>query len=393
MSDHAPALPSAPRVLAVAARVVAWPLALAGLLVGLALRVVRAPLRLLAERPTEIGEFAQAAVAYLGFRTNRIPPFAGALPSPGSSPGPWHEARRRMCKSRVALWSWIGACVYLYVGVGAQFGWIAGDFAAGDRDATYVAPTWFSGAHALGTDQLGRDVLALSVRSISTALWIGAVAGLVSCAIGTVLGALAGYFGRWVDVAIVWVYTTVESIPYLLLLLAFAFVLKKNPAFVAWYSDSLFAAEPLEWSVGLFTIMVTLGLTSWVGVCRQVRAEFIRQRDRDYVTAARALGLPTRKIVFGQILPNVFHLVLVSFSLLFVSAVKFEVILSFLGLGLDPEEASWGSMISQAKLELLREPSVWWQLTSATVFMFFLVLCVNLFADALRDALDPRLKT
>jgi peptide/nickel transport system permease protein len=135
-----------------------------------------------------------------------------------------------------------------------------------------------------------------------------------------------------------------------------------------------------------------MGLTSWVGVCRTVRAEFIRQRDRDYVTAARALGLPTSNILFKQILPNVFHLVLVSFSLLLVSAIKFEVILSFLGLGLDPEEASWGSMISQAKLELLREPSVWWQLTTATVFMFGLVLFVTLFAAALRDALDPRLK-
>jgi peptide/nickel transport system permease protein len=140
-------------------------------------------------------------------------------------------------------------------------------------------------------------------------------------------------------------------------------------------------------------MIFTIGVTSWVGICRSVRGEFIRQRDRDYVTAARAVGIPTRRIVFRHVLPNTFHLVLVSFSLLFIGAIKFEVILSFLGLGLEPGEASWGSMISQAKLELLRTPSVWWQLTTATVFMFGLVLCVNLFADALRDALDPRLKT
>ena len=136
-----------------------------------------------------------------------------------------------------------------------------------------------------------------------------------------------------------------------------------------------------------------LGLLTWVGVCRTVRGEFIRQRDRDYVVAAHALGVPTSRVIFRHILPNAFHLVLVSFSLLFVNAIKFEVVLSFLGLGLEAGEASWGLMISNAKLELLREPSVWWQLTTATVLMFGLILCVNLFSDALRDALDPRLKT
>ena len=239
---------------------------------------------------------------------------------------------------------------------------------------------------------MGLDVWKLALRGTTTALWIGAIAATLSCVIGTVLGALAGYFGRWVDVLIVWIYTTLESIPYLLLLLAISYALKSNPDFGKWYGDT-FLARRLGISVGLFRLVVTLGLTSWVGVCRTVRGEMLRHRDRDYVTAARALGIPTTRIIFRHLVPNVFHLVLVSFSLLFVGSIKSEVILSFLGLGLDPGEASWGQMIAQAKLELLRSPDpVWWQLTGATVFMFFLVLCVNLFADALRDALDPKLK-
>lgn len=380
-----------PVLLANVARAVAWPLSALGLAAGLVARCVLYPLHRLGGRPFEGRAYLAQAAGYLGFRSTRFPPLLSPVPATTQSPGPWNEARRRMNKSRVALVSWIGTCVYLYVAIAAQLGWVAAGFAHGDREAVFAAPTGLGGAHVLGTDQLGRDVLALALRGVTTAMWIGVLSAALSAAIGTVLGAVAGYFGRWVDVAIVWFYTTLESIPYLLLLLAFNFVLRKNDGFVDWYEQS-FLATTLKLSLGVSTIVLTLGLTSWVGVCRTVRAEFIRQRDRDYVTAARALGLPTSNILFKQILPNVFHLVLVSFSLLLVSAIKFEVILSFLGLGLDPEEASWGSMISQAKLELLREPSVWWQLTTATVFMFGLVLFVNLFADALRDALDPRLK-
>jgi len=124
-----------------------------------------------------------------------------------------------------------------------------------------------------------------------------------------------------------------------------------------------------------------------------VRGEIIKLRELEYVTAGRSLGLPTSRLLFKHVLPNAFHLVLVSFSLLFISAIKFEVVLSFLGLGLEPEEASWGAMIRQGAQELIRTPSVWWQITAATVAMFGLVLAVNLLADAMRDALDPRLKT
>jgi ABC-type dipeptide/oligopeptide/nickel transport system permease subunit len=399
--------PAPPRLhrggLALAARIVSWPASLLVLALGAVWRstafllypigyaIASRPARPVATAAERLATFLRGAARYLGFATDTFPSIDGTSRGEGESPGPWHEARRRLCRSRVGLLSWIGTCLYLYVAFAAQMGWIAADFRVGAKDAEFLAPQWFSGPFALGTDQLGRSVLALALRGTTTAMWIGTVAALLSCAIGTVLGALAGYFGKWVDTVVVWLFTTVESIPYLLLLLAFAYVLKKNPGFVTWY-EGRFLAQELHVSLGLFTMVLALGATSWVGVCRTVRGEFLRQRDRDYVVAARALGVPVGRIVFRHVLPNVFHLVVVSFSLLFVSSVKFEVILSFLGLGMEAGEASWGAMISQARLELLREPMVWWQLTTATVFMFGLVLCVNLFADALRDALDPRMK-
>ncbi len=383
------------RILAGASRVASVPLVLVYLAIGLVWRLVAAPFSPASGARGGMARwkrFAREGGAYLGWRTDRVPSLAGWALVEGASAGPWWEAKRRLKQSRIALWAWIGIAIYLYVGIAAQFGWIVPDFRGADRDAIYAAPQWFGGPYFLGTDQLGHDVFAYAIRGTTTALWIGTVAALLSCLIGTVLGALGGYFGGWVDILVVWLYTTLESIPYLLLLLAIAYVFKNNEDLRDSYKAS-FLAEDLHISLGLFVIVVAIGLTSWGGVCRTVRGEFIRQRDRDYVVAAHALGVPTSRIIFRHVLPNVFHLVLVSFSLLFISAVKFEVILSFLGMGLEEGEASWGLMISNAKLELLRDPTGWWQLTGATVFMFGLVLCVNLFSDALRDALDPRLKT
>jgi peptide/nickel transport system permease protein len=258
----------------------------------------------------------------------------------------------------------------------------------GHREKPYVAP---SPEHPLGTDLGGRDVLLLTVAATRTAVVIGTIAGVVACGIGLLLGALAGFFGRWVDEIVVWLYTTVESIPYVLLMLSFGFVFRSK-GFSDWYEAGFLNAMGV--SLGLFTIVLAVGLTFWVGVCRLVRGEFIKLRELDYVLAARALGVPPRRIIFRHVTPNVFHLVLISFSLLFMAAIKTEVILSFLGVGLDVgQEVSWGQMITQAKLELLRSDPVWWQITAATVAMFGLLLCVNLFTDALRDALDPRLRT
>ena len=378
--------------LPVVARVFSWPLAALLLLAGTLWRTVALVARgfSLDARDRHRG-YVAAAARYLAFRSDAVPPFSGRGVDAGSR-GPWNEAKHRLKKSRVAMLSWIGIALYLYVGVAAQAGW-TGDFQVQDRDHSYAKPDAFGAwNHPLGADLLGRDVLRVALRGTSTALWIGFFAALLSSAIGAVLGALAGYFGRWVDVAIVWLYTTVESVPYILLILAFGYVFKANTDLQQWYAES-FLRTGLGVSMGLFVIVLAVGLTSWVGVCRTVRGEFLRLRERDYVTAARAIGVSTRRTIFRHVFPNAFHLVLVSYSLLFVNAIKFEAILTFLGIGVDEGEASWGQMIAQARVELIRYPDpVWWQLTTATVFMFGLVLCVNLFADALRDALDPRLR-
>jgi peptide/nickel transport system permease protein len=389
------------RALAAVARVVSWPLSLLFVLGGLAWRLVAALGRLLlhgTDRDKGLPEglrrlraLGGQGVAYLAWRSDELPRYDGTVRAPTESFGPWHLARKRIKRSRVALLAWIGLALYLVVGVGAQVGWLGQGFADEHKDQTFRPPDYSmaEGSFFFGTDYIGHSVGAMALRGTAVALWIGLFAAVVSCVIGGILGALAGYFGRWVDDVIVWFYTTLESIPEILLVLAAAYAVKSNEDLKEAY-DASFLRESLGLSLGLVTIIVVIGLTSWTGVCRQVRGEFIRQRDLDYVTAARALGVPTHRIIFRHVFPNVMHLILISFSLLFIGAIKYEVVLTFLGVGVEPGDASWGRMIDQAKLELLREPSVWWQLTAATLMLFGLVLCVNLFVDALRDALDPR---
>ena len=392
------------------ARIAAWPLAALASLGSLLVRAVVWPLaagHADLQRAADPGGYAKAAGAYLAFQAPAPPPLWGPIPAAGAPLGPWQQASRRLQKSHVAMASMVLFLLYVYIGIAAQAGWIASDYAATRRGFEHLPPgTTYAKAQdneparkldgseipALGTDFQGRDVLSLTLRGTTTALWIGLFAATLSCLIGVVLGALAGYFGGWVDDVIVWLYTTISSIPYLLLLLAFAYVFRQQPDLKIWFNESWFQTK-LDLSLGLFQIIIAVGLTSWVGICRVVRGEIIKLRELEYVTAGKSLGIPTRRLLFRHVLPNAFHLVLVSFSLLFISAIKFEVVLSFLGLGLEPEEASWGAMIRQGAQELIRTPSVWWQITAATVAMFGLVLAVNLLADAMRDALDPRLKT
>lgn|GEM_PF-185213 len=388
-------------LLSAVARVISWPLALLYVVAGSGwqllallargLRHGQHPERGLPEGARRWRQHLEQGVRYLGFASDEVPRWNGTVRKPAESYGPWHEARRRIKRKRVALLAWIGLALYLMVGIAAQAGWIAQGYDQADKEAVYEEPGYFAGPWFFGTDYIGHSVGAMALRGTAVALWIGTFAAVVSCVIGSVLGALAGFFGRWVDDLIVWLYTTLESIPEILLVVAAAYVIKTNEGLRDTYNAS-FLKQSMGLSLGLFSIILVIGLTSWTGVCRQVRGEFIRQRDLDYVTAARALGVPTRRIIFRHVFPNVLHLVLISFSLLFIGAIKYEVVLTFLGVGVEPGEASWGRMIDQAKLELLSEPTKWWQLTAATVMLFGLVLCVNLFVDALRDALDPRLK-
>jgi ABC-type dipeptide/oligopeptide/nickel transport system permease subunit len=221
--------------------------------------------------------------------------------------------------------------------------------------------------HPLGTDSLGRDVLQRLVQGARIAFRVGIITSLIAIPIGVILGCLAGYFGGRTDDVIVWVYSTFASIPGLLFILAIAMVVGQ----------------------GLLGVYLGIGLTTWVGLCRLLRGEVIKHKTLPYVQAARALGLGSARIIFRHILPNVFHIVIVTFSIRFPAAVGTEVILSFLGIGVRGEP-SWGIMISNARLQLWQ--GIWWEITSVTVAIFFLVLAFNILGDALRDALDPRLR-
>ncbi len=277
----------------------------------------------------------------------------------------WYDAYLRIKKDKVAVISFFTICFYLVLTLLSSLGVIFDNYGVVDNSLTYLPPSW---DHWFGTDLFGRDVLARAVHGTKTSLVVGFAGTGIAMAIGTVLGACSGYFGGKVDDLIVWFYTTIDTIPYILLVVAFSFVLGPS----------------------LLTLCLAIGLTAWVRHCRIVRAEYIKHRDLDYVQGAAALGASHARRIFLHILPNVFHLVLINFSLGFVGAVKSEVILSFLGLGVEPGTPSWGVMINDAKQELFR--GVWWNLAAATLFMFFLVLAFNLFTDALRDALDPKLK-
>jgi peptide/nickel transport system permease protein len=250
--------------------------------------------------------------------------------------------------------------------------------------ASNEAPSLKSLALSCGTDFLGRSVFWRLLYGARVAMTVAVLASVISTVIGTALGLIAGYFGRWVDNLIIWLFSTVSSIPWILLMMALAFVLKGRELNLHW----LGIQNPVSLT-GLPAIILALGLTSWVGLCRYVRAEVLKIRERDYVSAARALGVSDAVILFRHILPNVFHLVLIDFSLSLSAFVQAEVVLSFLGLGV-MNQPSWGRMIDDAKLELLK--GVWWQMVAATVAIFVFSLAVNVFGDALRDALDPKLR-
>ncbi|MEP6668176.1 MAG: ABC transporter permease [Chthoniobacter sp.] len=224
------------------------------------------------------------------------------------------------------------------------------------------------GKHLLGTDVLGKDVFVQMLKACRTALIIGGLTSAIYVPLGALLGVLAGYFRRWVDDAIQYVYTTLASIPEILLLVAILMVLGK----------------------GLGTMSIALGVTGWVGLCRLIRGETMRQAERPYVAAARALGQSHRNIVLRHLMPNVMHLVLISAILGFSNIVLAEAILSYLGVGAPVGTASWGVMIDAGRTELGRDPLVWWNISAATGALFGLVLALNILGDSLRNAFDPK---
>ena len=220
-----------------------------------------------------------------------------------------------------------------------------------------------------GADKWGQDVLLKTIKGAETSILVGLLSALLAVVIGTFLGAIAGYFGGWVDDVLNWFYNIFTSIPYLLLVLAIAAVLQQK---------------------GILSIVLILGLTGWTGVFRLVRAEYMKHKSREYVLAAKAIGVSHLRRMFVHIFPNVSHIALVQISILVVSFIKSEVILSFLGFGVPVGVVSWGSMLNEAQSELIL--GKWWQLAAASIAMAILVTAFSMFTDALRDALDPKLK-
>ncbi len=245
------------------------------------------------------------------------------------------------------------------------------------------------GYHVLGTDKVGQDVLFQTLKSIRTGLVIGTLTTLVTLPVAIILGLLAGYFRGWIDDVIQYIYTTLNSIPWVLLVAAAVLIVQ---VFIE-QNESSFSSVAERADVRLLALCVIIGLTGWTGLARLLRAETLKLRELDYVTAARAFGVSGPRILLRHILPNVQHLILISVVMDFSGLVLAEAILSYVGVGVDPVMNSWGNMINAARLELAREPLVWWPLVAAFSMMFALVLAANLFADVVRDAFDPRTAT
>jgi len=246
-------------------------------------------------------------------------------------------------------------------------------------DYRYVKPALFSVLSAsepvkdmpfypLGSDNLGRDVFQRLIQGTRIAFHVGIITSLIAIPLGVFLGCLGGYFGGKVDTLVVWLCATVASMPGLLFILAVAMVVGQ----------------------GLLGVYLGIGLTTWVGVCRNVRGEVMKHRGRAYVQAARILGYSHLRVIFRHIMPNVTHIILIAFSIRFPASVATEVFISFLGIGAQGEP-SWGIMINNARLRLWQ--GVWWEMAFVTLAIFVLVLAFNHLADALRDLLDPALRS
>jgi len=242
--------------------------------------------------------------------------------------------------------------------------------------------------HVFGTDKVGQDVLYQALKSIRTGLVIGTVTTLVMLPLAILLGIAAGYFRGWIDDVIQYVYTTLNSIPGVLLIAAAVLILQvymnNNP--------EQFETIAERADMRLLFLCIILGVTSWTGLCRILRAETLKLREAEYVLASRALGASNFSILHKHILPNLMHLVMIAVVLDFSGLVLAEAVLSYVGVGVDPSMISWGNMINSARLEMARDPVVWWSLTAAFISMFILVLAANLFADVVRDAFDPRMQ-
>jgi peptide/nickel transport system permease protein len=292
----------------------------------------------------------------------------------------WSDGLARLKKRKLAMACFFVIMIYFslvgFIYIAEIFKWDIGiiNWSQQVSEQSYQPP---SGEHIFGTDIFGQSVFRKAIYGAKISITVAVCASIISIAIGVPLGAIAGYSRGVIDEIVVWIYSTLSSIPYIILIMAFAVVLQDK---------TIFGVK----LTGITSVYLAMGLTSWVGLCRLIRGEVIKHKNYDYVTAAKAFGGSTPYIIFKHILPNVFHIIIINFSLRFVYFIHAEVILSFLGLG-ETTRPSWGAMINDARIELSR--GVWWQMAAATLAIFLLSLALNIFGDALRDCLDPKLRT
>ncbi|MDP6636213.1 MAG: ABC transporter permease [Phycisphaerae bacterium] len=298
----------------------------------------------------------------------------------------WSDARRRILHDRWAMVCLGIIVLYTLVAIGGLCYELAAERyddvktfeEMTDYNNTNRAPTLESPGLYFGTDWAGKSVLYKTLLGVKVSLTVGFMANIIAIPLGVVLGALAGFYGKWIDTLVVWLFSTLASIPGIMLLIAIRYAFQEAPPVLGMDLN------------GVAGVCIALGVVSWIGTCRLVRAEVLKIRELDYVIAARAIGTPKFIIILRHVIPNVLHLAIINFSLGFVWAVKSEVILSYLGLGVPVGVPSWGNMINAARTDLFM--GRWWELTSAVGAMFFLVLALNIFGDRLRDALDPKLR-
>lgn len=304
------------------------------------------------------------------------------------------EGFRQLMRQRFALPALIVCALFLFAAIGAegysiycQKNGVTPVYQQQDQSIRNQPP---SREHFLGTDYQGRDVLLRAIFAARTAIKVGLIASLISALVGVGLGISAGYFGGWVDDLVVWIYSTFASMPTLLFILAFALLVSKGFLFPPLAQAFKTLAAGLNTEPAMLAVYLGIGLTGWVELCRVTRAESMRLREMQYILAAKALGQSAHRIILRHLLPNLLHLVIIYFTMRFAFAIMTEVIVSYLGLGVQ-SDPSWGVMISDGQGQLWR--GIWWELAAATGFMFVLVLALNLLGDALRDALDPRMKS
>ena len=312
----------------------------------------------------------------------------------------WGVRLKSLFRKKAAVTSMIFIVFFLLVAVGDSLSWVdskategvglsqprtvldrtfalcVGQHEKNFRETSYSAPlathefvdteNKLKFRHLMGTTQTGYDSFYRILKGVKPAVLIGTLPLLIAVPLSLLFGVCAGYFGGKTDDLVVFIYTTLASIPGILLLIALIAALGR----------------------GLPQIAFGLGVTGWVGLCRLVRGESMKLRELEYVQASRCLGVPEYKIILRHIIPNLMHVVIITAILAFTGLVLTESVLSYLGIGLDH---SWGGIIDEARSELSRDPVIWWNLVYASSFLFALVLCVNVFGDALRDALDPKL--